>query len=63
MPNLISKPHARQAHPIYRSKHRGDSMERKKRSDSPEQTTAIPKTYDAIKTAAAGEMRAKGKRC
>ena len=62
MPNLIKNLGARQHHPLYRSKNRGDSMERKHRTESPEKTEPIPKTYDAIKTAAAGEMKAKGKK-
>ena len=37
-------------------------MERKHRAESPEKTEPIPKTYDAIKTAAAGEMKSKGKK-
>jgi hypothetical protein len=61
MPNLIKNFGARQHHPLYRSKNRGDSMERKRRSESPEKTVRMQKTNDAIKTAAAGEMKAKGK--
>jgi hypothetical protein len=35
----------------------------KKPAESPERTTDIPKTYDAIKSAAGADMKAKGKRC
>ena len=35
-------------------------MPAKSRADSPEKTTAIPKTYDAIKSAAGADMKVKG---
>ena len=35
-------------------------MSAKSRTDSPEKTTAIPKTYDAIKSAAGADMKVKG---
>jgi hypothetical protein len=34
----------------------------KKSKDNPEQATAIPKTYDAIKNAAGADMKPKGKK-
>ena len=37
-----------------------NSMSAKARADSPEKTTVIPKTYDAIKSAAGADMKAKG---
>jgi hypothetical protein len=62
MPQIISNKDSRQQHPIYPNKNKDTSMSTKKRSDSPEKTTAIPKTYDAIKNAAGGEMaKPKGK--
>jgi hypothetical protein len=35
-------------------------MSAKSRADSPEKTTAIPETYDAIKSAAGADMKVKG---
>ena len=35
-------------------------MSAKSRADSPEKTTAIPKTYDAIKSAAGADVKVKG---
>ena len=64
MPHLITNKSERQTHPIYpnrRSNHH--SMTAKARADDPEQTTAIPNTYDAIKSAAGADMsKAKGKK-
>lgn len=34
----------------------------KKANDNPEKTTAIPKTYDAIKSAAGADMKPSGKK-
>ncbi len=34
----------------------------KKANENPEQTTAIPKTYDAIKSAAGADMKVKVKK-
>ena len=60
MPNIIANLSSRQSHPLYKQKSAGNSMSAKKRADSPEQTTAIPKTYDAIKNAAGADMKVKG---
>jgi hypothetical protein len=38
----------------------GNTMSAKSRADSPEKTTAIPKTYDAIKSAAGADVTVKG---
>jgi len=35
-------------------------MTAKARAESPEKATAIPKTYDAIKSAAGADMKVKG---
>ena len=64
MPHLITNKSERQAHPLYPNKRERSSMVAgKKRADSPEQTTEIPKTYDAIKSAAGADMKAKGRKC
>ena len=61
MPHLITNKSERQTHPIYpNKKSMGNSMSAKSRADSPEKTTAIPKTYDAIKSAAGADMKVKG---
>ena len=62
MPHIISNPGAKQHHPLYKTKSKGFSMTEKKRDESPEQTTAIPKTYDAIKSAAGADMKPKGRK-
>jgi hypothetical protein len=64
MPHIITNASERQAHPLYpnkRSNH--NSMSAKARAESQEKTTAIPKTYDAIKSAAGADMKAKGRKC
>ena len=38
-------------------------MTAKEHAEMSDKTTAIPKTYDAIKSAAGAEMKVKGKRC
>ena len=61
MPQIITNTSERQTHPLYpnkRSNHH--SMMAKARAESPEKTTAIPKTYDAIKSAAGADMKVKG---
>ena len=64
MPHLITNASERQRHPLYPNKRsNNNSMAAKSRADSPEKnTTAIPKTYDAIKSAAGAEMKPKGKK-
>ena len=59
MPHLITNKSERQAHPIYPNKRNTNSMTAKARAESPEKTTAIPKTYDAIKSAAGADMKAR----
>ncbi len=64
MPHLITNASERQSNPIFPNKKKSNnSMSAKARADSPEKTTAIPKTYDAIKSAAGADMKAKGKKC
>ena len=63
MPKLITNANERQSNPIFRNKQKqSNSMSAKARAESPEQTTAIPKTYDAIKSAAGADMKVKGKK-
>ena len=64
MPYTITDPDKCQIHPIYHNKSKANSngMSGKMRVDSPEKTTAIPKTYDAIKSAAGGDGKANMKR-
>ncbi len=63
MPHLISNPGARQTHPLYKTKSNGNSTASgKKANDNLEQTAAIPKTYDAIKSAAGADMKVKVKK-
>ena len=60
MPNIITNAGERQAHPLYPNKrNNSNAMSAKKRAETPEKTTAIPKTYDAIKSAAGAEMKGK----
>ena len=59
MPCHISNAGARQTHPLYKAKHAGSSTcvlqgGSKKVDVQKEITTAIPKTYDAIKSASMG---------
>jgi hypothetical protein len=64
MPQLITNTSERQSNPIFRNKQKqSNSMSAKARAESPEQTTAIPKTYDAIKSAAGADMKVKGRKC
>ena len=64
MPHLITHASERQAHPLYPNKRtcHHNVGNAKARAGSPEKTTAIPKTYDAIKSAAGADMKAKGKK-
>ena len=63
MPHLITNKSERQAHPLYPNKRERYSMVAgKKPADNPEQTTDIPKTYGAIKSAAGADIKAKGKK-
>ena len=63
MPSIITNTSARQAHPLYPNKRNANtnSMSAKNRADSPEKGNAIPKTYDAIKSAAGADV--KDKKC
>ena len=64
MPHLITHASERQSNPIFRSKktHHNNTMTAKEHAEMSEQTTAIPKTYDAIKSAARADMKVKGKK-
>ena len=62
MPSIITNKGAKQAHPLYPNARERHSMEAGKRAESPEKTTNVPKTYDAIKTAAGADMKPKGKK-
>ena len=63
MPKLITNANERQSNPIFRNKQKqSNAMSAKARAESPEQTAAIPKTYDAIKSAAGADMKVKGKK-
>ena len=64
MPQLITNTSERQSNPIFRNKktHHNNTMTAKEHAEMSEQTTAIPKTYDAIKSAAGADMKAKGKK-
>ena len=64
MPYTITDPEKRQLHPIYHNKSRATSSGKptNMRADSPEKTTAIPKTYDAIKSAVGGDGKLKVKK-
>ena len=64
MPHLITNASERQSNPIFPNKKKpNNSMSAKTRAESPATTTAIPKTYDAIKSAAGADMKGKGKKC
>ena len=64
MPHLITHASERQANPIFRNKktHHNNTMSAKEHAEISEKTTAIPKTYDAIKSAAGADMKVKGKK-
>ena len=59
MPKIITNASERQAHPLYPNKRtcHHNVGNAKARTESPEKTTAIPKTYDAIKSAAGADMK------
>ncbi len=62
MPHFITNMSERQTHPLYPNNrnNNSNSMTAKARAESPEKATAIPKTYDAIKSAAGADMKVKG---
>ena len=63
MPKVITDASERQSNLIRNKKtHHNNTMPAKEHADMSEQTTAIPKTYDAIKSAAGADMKAKGKK-
>ena len=64
MPHLITHASKRQSHPIYpgNKTHHNKTMTAKQHAEMSEKTTAIPKTYDAIKSAAGADMKVKGKK-
>ena len=64
MPHLITHASERQANPIFRNKktHHNNTMSAKEHAEMSEKTIAIPKTYDAIKSAAGADMKVKGKK-
>ena len=64
MPQLITNTSERQSNPVFRNKKtsHNNSMSAKEHAEMSEQTTAIPKTYDAIKSAAGADMKVKGKK-
>ena len=59
---MITDASERQSNPIFRNKktHHNNTMTAKEHAEMSEQTTAIPKTYDAIKNAAGADVRPKG---
>ena len=61
MPHLITNPGSRQIHPLYKTKPLKEPgpMGKKGPDKGPEKTEQIPKTYDAIKTAAGADMKPK----
>ena len=61
MPHLITNPGSRQIHPLYKTKSPKEQgpMGKKGPDKGPEKTEQIPKTYDAIKTAAGADMKPK----
>ena len=62
MPKLITNASERQSNPIFRNNKtsHNNSMSAKEHAEMSEQTTAIPNTYDAIKSAAGADMKTKG---
>ena len=57
MPRLVTNLGAKQMHPLYKRKSNGKPE--KMAEKEPEKTTAIPRTYDAIKSAAGADMKRK----
>ena len=64
MPHLITNMWARQTHPLYKTKQSKEPgpMGKKGPDKGPEKTEHIPKTYDAIKTAAGADTKPKGRK-
>ena len=60
MPHLITNPESRESHPLFKTESMGHSITSKAHAEMFEKTTAIPKTYDAIKSAAGADMKVKG---
>ena len=60
MPHLITSPESRETQPLYKKKSMGHSITSKAHAEMFEKTTATPKTYDAIKSAAGADMKVKG---
>ena len=60
MPSIITNTSERQTHPIYPNKrNKSNAMSAKQPAEKEGKTTAIPKTYDAIKSAAGADMKGK----
>ena len=62
MPHLITNPNAKRNPLLYRKQTTGNSTSARKREEGPEQTTAAPKTYDAMKSPAGADTKAKRKK-
>ena len=63
MPKIITNANERQAHPLYPNiRTKNHNMTDKAHAEMSEKTAAIPKTYDAIKSAAGADMKVKGKK-
>ena len=64
MPHLITNMGSRQTHPLYKTKPSKEPgpMGKKGPDKGPEKAEHIPKTYDAIKTAAGADTKPKGRK-
>ncbi len=64
MPHLITNVGARQTHPLYKKKSSPQQgpIGKKGPEKGPEKTEHIPKTYDAIKTAAGADAKPIGRK-
>ena len=64
MPHLITNMGSRQTHPLYKTKPSKEPgpMGKKGPDKGPEKMEHIPKTYDAIKTAAGADTKPKGRK-
>ena len=64
MPHCITNMGSRQSHPLYKTKQSKEPgpMGKKGPDKGPEKTEHIPKTYDAIKTAAGADTKPKGRK-
>ena len=64
MPHLITNPGSRQTHPLCNKKsvkaHNVSEKNPTAGVNGEEKTTAIPKTYDAIKSAAGADVKVNG---